>query len=375
MDRTSDLLRIHVSVFNFFGVWRSEDKKKDLLNYFRAFFFMVCLVSLSTVLMFVSSFQQTEFVEIIITPLYTGNAVLTMVKTLIFYIKTEKIKNFLSKLDKIPFFTEVGEKDTKISTVRKIKLLPKILGVLLTSLCSSVLLTPVILGEITTVRTLPNWYPFEWEGKVGLCSVLFIFEFSASFTYIILHLTADTFMACVLLIIGGQLQSLGYRLKNLPVEDAPMWRIKFKEYVANYNSILRLTREFENIFSGMIFTQTLFSCLFICLSAFALGLANDTETYIRFLSFITSMLYEVFLVCYAGDSLTGKSEKLFFDLYSSPWPDIPQDCRKMVLILSMRLNNPIVIRFGFIQSLLLQTFTKIVDAAYKLYALLQQVPE
>lgn len=239
MDRTSDLLRIHVSVFNFFGVWRSEDKKKDLLNYFRAFFFMVCLVSLSTVLMFVSSFQQTEFVEIIITPLYTGNAVLTMVKTLIFYIKTEKIKNFLSKLDKIPFFTEVGEEDTKTSTVRKIKLLPKILGVLLTSLCSSVLLTPVILGEITTVRTLPNWYPFEWEGKVGLCSVLFIFEFSASFTYIILHLTADTFMACVLLIIGGQLESLGYRLKNLPVEDATMWRIKFKEYVGNYNSILR----------------------------------------------------------------------------------------------------------------------------------------
>ncbi|CAD7083815.1 unnamed protein product [Hermetia illucens] len=228
---------------------------------------------------------------------------------------------------------------------------------------------------MTTSRTLPTWYPFEWEGKLGLCFILFTYELCAGFTFVILEVVVDTFMACLLLIIGGQLESLGYRFKNLPADNAIMWRIKFKEYVEDYNSIYKLSREFENLFSGTIFIQALFGCLLICLSAFALGLATDTGTFMRFVAFIFTMLYEVFLMCYAGDYLTEKSEKLLFDLYSSSWPDIPQDCRKMVLILSMKFGNPIVIKFGFIQHLLLQTFTKIVDAAYKLYALLQQVPE
>ncbi|XP_037917387.1 odorant receptor 94a-like [Hermetia illucens] len=248
-------------------------------------------------------------------------------------------------------------------------------GFLFISVVTSMILPTVVLGKVTTARSLPNWYPFEWEGKLGLCLLLLLFEYSAAFTFITLDIVGDIFLASVLLIIGGQLESLGYRLKNLPSKDTKMWQIKFKECVQDYNCIFKINTEFQRIFSGIIFIQALLSCLLICLSAFALGLANDIGTFILFFSFIFGMLYEVFLMCYAGDYLTEKSEELLFNLYSSSWPDIPRDCRKMMLIFCVKLNNPIIVKFGIIQDLHLRTFTKIIDAAYKLYALLQQVPE
>ncbi|CAD7086811.1 unnamed protein product [Hermetia illucens] len=372
MPQTSDLLRFHVSVFKFFGVWRSEDKRKDLLYSLRAFFFLICLSSSTIVLMFIANFHQTEFTDFIISPLYTINATLVLLKAVNFCIKTQEIEHFLGQIDKVP---EAGEKDTKEATVRRIKILSMIHGFLFIFVVTSKILPTVVLGKVTTTRPIPIWYPFEWEGKLGLCLLLLLFEYSSAYTLITLAIIGDIFLTSVLLIIGGQLESLGYRLKNLPSKDTTMWRIIFKECVQDYNCIFKVNKEFERIFSGIIFIQASLSCLLICLSAFALGLANDIGTFILFFSFIFGMLYEVFVMCYAGDYLTEKSEELLFNLYSSSWPDIPRDCRKMVLIFCIKLNNPIIVKFGIIQDLHLRTFTKIVDAAYKLYALLQQVPE
>ncbi|CAD7086809.1 unnamed protein product [Hermetia illucens] len=375
MLRTSDLLGHHISVFNFFGVWRSKDKVKDLQFSIRSFIFIYCIGPLIVASIFAAGLHQTDFTDTIISPLYTANIILIFLKILNVYIKTQKIEDFLDQMDKVPFFPEAGEKDTKHSTVQKVRFLPIILAVLFISVSLVVLFAPVVLGKMTTARSIPTWYPFEWEGKFGLCFVLFIFEFVVAVTFATLVVTTDTFLACVLLIIGGQFESLGYRFKDLPKNNATIWRTKFKTYIQDYNSICKLCKEFEDIFSGIILIQALCSCLLICLSAFGLGLAHDIETFLRFLTFLLCMLYEVFLTCYAGDYVADKSKKLLFDLYSSSWPDIPQDCRKMLLIFSMKLNNPIIIKFGIIQNLHLRTFTKVVDGAYKLYALLQQVPE
>ncbi|XP_037917965.1 odorant receptor 94b-like [Hermetia illucens] len=126
------------------------------------------------------------------------------------------------------------------------------------------------------------------------------------------------------------------------------------------------------MFSTMISFQAMFSCLMICLSGYALIRARTSEDSIRFFFFFLGMLYEVFFPCYAGNEVVEKSEELLFNLYSSNWPELDTHSKKMLLTFSIRLNDPIIIKFGFIKRLRLRTFTEVVDISYKIYAVLQR---
>lgn len=136
----------------------------------------------------------------------------------------------------------------------------------------------------------------------------------------------------------------------------------------------------------MISFQAMFSCLMICLSGYALirvrywqevsflsqrnitnmitkylifFQAETSEDSMRFFLFFLCMPYQVFFPCFAGNQVAEKSEKLLFYLYSSNWPEIDTRYKKMLLLFSIKLNRPIIIRFGFIKQLRLRTFTEV----------------
>lgn len=164
-------------------------------------------------------FKQTKLSKIFINTLYATNSFLTLFKAVILYKKSNQIEIFLLKMDKIPFFPAPDERATKDLITKRIERLRKLLCMLFASVVVVILTEPLITLKITEARPISIWYPFEWKGKLNLCLILYLYEGALAICFATTLVSIDTFLGSVLQIIGGQLESLGYRLRSLPTDN------------------------------------------------------------------------------------------------------------------------------------------------------------
>lgn len=120
---------------------------------------------------------------------------------------------------------------------KRIERLRKLLCVLFSSVVVAIFVEPLLTRKITETRPIPIWYPFEWERKLYLSLTLYLYEIAVTISLLIIIVSIDTFVGSVLLIIGGQLESLGYRLKSLSTDNGSIWRMQFKNCAEDYYQI------------------------------------------------------------------------------------------------------------------------------------------
>lgn len=86
---------------------------------------------------------------------------------------------------------------------------------------------------------------------------------------------------------------------------------------------------------------------------------KDLAEFGFYVSFVMTMLTQIFLPCYFGNEIVLKSEYLSRALYSSNWSDRSQGYRKLIVIYMEMLHRPTQLNVGGIFSLTLISFLSV----------------
>ncbi|XP_044258923.1 odorant receptor Or1-like [Tribolium madens] len=144
-----------------------------------------------------------------------------------------------------------------------------------------------------------------------------------------------------------------------------------KKCIDHHNAILRFVQYYENVYSSVVFTQFTASVIVVCVSCLQLIMVEPfTFNFFGMITFLLTMLLEIFLYCYFGSTLYEESNSLTNAVCMGKWYNYDLQSKKLLIILMERSKKPIVVTAGKILDLSLVTFTTIIRRAYSLLAVL-----
>uniref|UniRef100_A0A1A9WB04 Odorant receptor n=1 Tax=Glossina brevipalpis TaxID=37001 RepID=A0A1A9WB04_9MUSC len=165
--------------------------------------------------------------------------------------------------------------------------------------------------------------------------------------------------------VSLRLEKLGYSS-----EDATT---NLKEIIIIHNKLQSMSSHCERIVSYPILSQILFSSLVLCFSIYRLQTISFVETPFDFLSvfqYMWVMAAQIYLPCHYCNELTVESTALNTAIYDCNWINMTAAERKTILLFMIYLRRPVVLRAGHFFEIGLPIFTKTMNNAYSLFALL-----
>lgn len=85
------------------------------------------------------------------------------------------------------------------------------------------------------------------------------------------------------------------------------------------------------------------------------------------------MTLQIFLPCYFGNEITNASSKLSAALFHSKWTTGDESMMKIMKVFMENTKKEMKISVLGVFDLNLSTFSKIINSAYSLYAILKQI--
>lgn len=208
------------------------------------------------------------------------------------------------------------------------------------------------------------WFPYDAD-------VTFYYFLSVVYQWIdtIMYSASNVMMDMLpVLLIGyfiSMLQHLGDKLKD--VKDVK----ELTDHIEYQLRIIRLIRKTERIFSVVIFVQGLFSSIVLCTCTIALTTVNFSEhpeMAMKFITFMLTMVSQIFIPCYYGTELRLTYTRLTDSLFHSEWMSKDGVYRKNVMIMLEHSSVPMrIVAFGDI-NIDLQNFGTICNSAYSLFS-------
>lgn len=100
---------------------------------------------------------------------------------------------------------------------------------------------------------------------------------------------------------------------------------------------------------------------------------TETKTFFKIFSYSLTMLLQVFLPCYYGTELSHASDKVSLSVIHSDWVNQSKNFKSsMKIVVISGIKSLKVLAFAFV-SIDFGTFSRICNAAYSMYALLQKI--
>jgi odorant receptor len=100
---------------------------------------------------------------------------------------------------------------------------------------------------------------------------------------------------------------------------------------------------------------------------------TNNSDFIKMLTFMMTMSFEIFLPCYFGNELSKASSKLSTAVFHSQWTRENKCDEKCKMIFMENLKKDMKISAWQFFNVNLESFTTIVNATYSLYAVLQKL--
>ncbi|KAJ3666936.1 hypothetical protein Zmor_002357 [Zophobas morio] len=236
------------------------------------------------------------------------------------------------------------------------------------------------------------WLPFKPTSNEKRYVLTFIFIFLGVGNGAVSNGVIDPLVSGMACFAATQLEVLKGDLENLGAEAEEILRSKcdienqelaekFKnniiyakigKCITHHTAIIKFIQHYEKIYSSVVFTQFMAAAVVICVSCLQLSMVEPfTFTFFAMISFLLTMLLEIFLYCYFGSILYEESNCLTSAIYMGTWYEYDLKSKKALIILMERSKKPITVTAGKILDLSLVTFTTILRRAYSLLAVLQ----
>ncbi|KAI5651395.1 7tm odorant receptor domain-containing protein [Phthorimaea operculella] len=200
---------------------------------------------------------------------------------------------------------------------------------------------------------------------------------------------------CVGAVSVGQIEILSYNIRNFAMvadrrrrrdiaankylgnSSEDYSKAVLRECIIHHNSIIKYVSMIESAFSLASALQFMLSVMVLCLIGIQFLSIEEPMSHpmqiVWMMIYLTCMLTEFFILCWFGDELIWKSIELRRAAFEAPWLDISPKTAMFIIIFLERCNRPLRVTAGKIFTLSLNTYTVLINWAYKAFAVMRNM--
>ncbi|XP_011878794.1 PREDICTED: odorant receptor 22c-like [Vollenhovia emeryi] len=145
-----------------------------------------------------------------------------------------------------------------------------------------------------------------------------------------------------------------------------------------HHRLIYLAHHLQKAFSLVILSQLLMSVILLCVEGFQLILTlsmNNTYAATKHLLFIVVLLMQLFLYCFAGQTLEFQSQGLVSAIYNSPWYNFDTSVMKNLPFMILRAAHPHQLTAGKFLAINFISFKEILKASASYLSVLRVMLE
>ncbi|XP_076759083.1 odorant receptor 4-like [Xylocopa sonorina] len=186
------------------------------------------------------------------------------------------------------------------------------------------------------------------------------------FVNAVAHCANDGLFFSLTMHLCGQFEVLKMNLAEIEFDKEIASRRKIKLLVKRHCRLAALIGDLEQSFNMVILVQLLMSALLICVEGFVFLVclnAKDNVGALKSVVLMVTLLIQLYLYAYAGDTLESRSEEIAQAAYDSPWYSARRHAAKDLVLIINRGNTPYQLTAGKFLSMNILTFKEILKAS------------
>ncbi|XP_045496734.1 odorant receptor 94a-like [Colias croceus] len=308
-------------------------------------------------------------------------------KQILLWVQQGEIENLIAIM-KGPRFNQCKKEHEGflLNTARYAKLLLYCDNGLAISTCFLWFVYPIYLHLKGNHIEFAIWLPYD-ENKDPNFYITSLYVWITTTWLAFSNTTMDVTISTLLSQSKAQLSILCYNLSTIVEQSkeessrineslSTILQRRFKDILLHHMEIVKFTKSIENIFGNVLAYQFLIGGWIICASVYRLvDIEFGSLQFFSMLTYITCIMFEMFICCYYGSEVTYESIKLTDAAYCMDWVDMPVEIRKSLIIFMEGIKRPIRTMAGHIIPLSNDTFISVVKSSYSFYALLKSTSE
>ncbi|XP_033331538.2 odorant receptor Or1-like [Megalopta genalis] len=298
----------------------------------------------------------------------TVAGLISIYKMFTFMGKRENILLLVNSLEKEPFVPmNKAEMDIKLKFDKAIQkntiVFMLVLVVYLFVMWMSSLMRDVKRRQLAIQRV---WVPFDYSPLI-LYAMTYSHQASCSVLLSVMHVANDTLISGLMVLIRCQLELLQHRLQNITGDHNQSVKACARHHECIYQFALEVNRHFQ----GILGFQFMASTPMVCLTLFRItNMSMGPELYEAIMYIICTMM-QLSYYCWYGNEVKLKSLEVPDMIFSSNWPELNSDAKRMLLFIMQRSTFPIEFTSAHIVAVNLESFMAVMKTSYSLFNLLQ----
>uniref|UniRef100_A0A0K8TU60 Odorant receptor n=1 Tax=Epiphyas postvittana TaxID=65032 RepID=A0A0K8TU60_EPIPO len=266
------------------------------------------------------------------------------------------------------------------------------------TICVGAVSVAIIMPLAEDFEVLPTnvEYPYFDVYKSPAYGIIYIHHIYYKPATCIIDGVMDTILSAFIASAIGQIEILSFNLRNfnmiaerrrqrlsrmgnLSNDQSTRYYVRsvFKDIIKHHNSIIRYVSLIESAFSLASALQLMLSVMVLCLVGIQFLSIEEPMSHpiqIAWMAiYLTCMLIEVFIICWFGDELIWKSKELSQAAFDAPWPTTDPKTAMFIIIFMERCKRPLRVTAGKIFTLSLDTYTNLINWAYKAFAVMRKM--
>jgi hypothetical protein len=392
------------SLFKFVGMWQDGNQSWTyfILGYLVHFSFIeLCLLG-----ELICAYHDESLVDLIETLGLTFTYIAEMLKCWNFFLKLKIIQKAFETLQELVEFSADERWKNRQHLKSKTSFGFKVYKIFWASAWTTCFASAIV---PFTTHTLPYkvWFPFDTQTSfVGFWGAS-IYLAVSSFVVSAIDISLDTLPVFFMVFAIGLTNELSERLAAIgKIRKKEDTAEEFKKCIEIHWKIKKLVEEVQQIFSSVILVQGFFSSLILCMGTFSMSTVSfirfralhlhrkclnlvirpqislifelrpqvtDVSVFFRITTLMIPMILEIFLPCYFGNELSIASSKLSTALFHSDWTNCDKKLRQSMKIFIENTKKEMKVSAFGVFEVNLASFSRILNSAYSLFAILKRV--
>ncbi|XP_011140434.1 odorant receptor 22c-like [Harpegnathos saltator] len=191
------------------------------------------------------------------------------------------------------------------------------------------------------------------------------------------HCGNDGFFFDLTMHVCGQLEILRTSFTEMNGDEI-LLRDKLDALLKRHRQLICLAYYLEKAFNMVILAQVLMSVILVCVEGFQLILMltiNDVFSAAKHVLFMAVLLVQLFLYCFAGQTLELQSEGLAYAIYESRWYSFDVNVIKDLSFVILRASKPHQLTAGKFLAINFMSFKEILKASASYLSVLRVMLE
>lgn len=397
-------LNLPLKFFKAFGLWQSKGTKTPYKVYGVVLHLIGVDMFLLAQLLHLLHVDNITEASDLLSVLFTY--VMLCFKTLSVFYKLEEIIHLIEDLkDLISLSASGGGR-----SLEKFKAREKQTNKIFQMYWGSCLMATLLGGLVPIITYLGNPYPpykvaykisapIEYEQNIFWFMCVSMYQWIDSLCFCGLMVAADMLPVCFLNAGWGLLEELSERIERILLENETSEDSlkKVQKCIEIHLKLRRFIKNSQKIFSMMILAQGSTSLIILCTNTFVLSTVSNNvqlkiiiieswqisqqisplrklSVFIRLASYMIPMVLQIFIPSYFGNEISFISNELSMRLFHCNWLTTDGKFRAALKIFMENTKPPMEVSVaGGVFQVNLQTFLRVCNSAYSVYALLKNI--